>query len=184
MKKVLKYFIFGMMAMAISMSSCSKDGETGPAGPAGLAGTNGANGTDGTDGTDGTNGTDGADGTDGNANVVSVLLENQEITTGTNNYDFPELTQSIFDSGVVFAYVTVSGNDFWETLPLSSGGDIILEIDQISVGSLVLRSTFTQSNLRLRFIFVESSSLSGKSTTKNIKKMSYKEAMDYFGFEY
>ncbi|WP_299891986.1 hypothetical protein [uncultured Lacinutrix sp.] len=126
-------------------------------------------------------GEQGAPGLDGNANVTSVLFEDQTINTGDNLFNIPELNQDIFDNGIVYTYVTVTGNDYWETLPLSLGGDTILEIDRIEVGSATLRATFTQSNLRLRFILVAGTP-AGKNAV-DVSKLSYEEAMDYFGLE-
>ncbi len=172
MKKTMKLFGIAFMALSLTLTSCSKDGD------------DGLDGAQGEQGIPGTDGQDGEDGEDGNANVTSLLLEDQTISTGDNVYDVSELTQEIFDTGFVFAYVTVNGNDYWETLPLSISQQIILEIDKIELGRITLRSTFTQSNLRLRFIFVEARSLSSKIANKNVQKMSYEEAMDYFELDY
>ncbi|WP_271770162.1 collagen-like triple helix repeat-containing protein [Aquimarina algiphila] len=157
-KKVKSQYIF-LILIVLFTFSCSdgEDGAIGPAGPQGEQGVNGQNGQD------------------GNANVVSILLEDQTISNGDTVFDIPELTQEIFDSGFVFAYVTVTGNDYWETLPLSLGQDIILEIDQIEVGKVTLRSTFTQSNLRLRFILVESS-----SNVNGINFPSFQEVKEHY----
>ncbi|WP_103071285.1 collagen-like protein [Aquimarina sediminis] len=153
-KLKLQYFFLAVITLLTFSCSDGEDGAVGPAGP---------QGEQGTDGQDGTNGQDGTDGENGNANVVSVLFEDQTISNGDNVFDIPELTQEIFDNGFVFGYVTVTGNDYWETLPISSGGDIILEIDKIEVGKATLRATFNQSNLRLRFVLVASSDLDSAS---------------------
>lgn len=134
MKRLKNTLLFLFMVSAIVCTSCSSDGE---------------------DGMDGEQGIPGQDGQDGNANVVSVLLENQTINNGDTVFDIPQLTQEIYDTGIVYAYVTVTGNDYWEVLPLSLSQDIILEIDRIEVGRITLRATFTQSDLRLRFILIE-----------------------------
>ncbi|MFS4468477.1 collagen-like protein [Maribacter sp. 2210JD10-5] len=169
---ILNFKLLVMVLGAVMLFSCSaedgEDGAIGPQGPAGIDGVDGANGQD---------------GEDGNANVTSVLLENQTISNGDTVFDVPQLTQAIYDTGIVYAYVTVTGNNYWEVLPLSLGGQIILEIDKIEIGSITLKANFTQSNLRLRFVFVEGN-LTGKTIIENIKKMSYEEAMDYFGLEY
>jgi len=155
-----KYLALALL-VAFSFSCSPEDGEQGPAGEQGIAGTNGQ---------------------DGNANVTSVLFENQTINTGGNNlFAIPELDQDIFDNGVVYAYATVTGNGYWEVLPLSDAGDIILEIDRIEVGQATLRATFTQSNLRLRFVLVAGTP--SAKTDVDISKMSYAEAMTYFGLE-
>ena len=65
------------------------------------------------DGTDGMNGLDGADGIDGVpgpagpsgvSNVTTVLFENQELASGEIEFDVPELTQDIFDKGLIKYY--------------------------------------------------------------------------------
>ena len=178
MKTTIKFMTLLAMTLVLALSSCTKDGEIGPAGPAGPAGI---------DGIDGTNGEN------GNANVVSVLLEDQTIENGTNTYDFPELTQSIFDTGVVLGYVKVSSSDFWESLPLAIAGDIALDIDKIEVERLTLLSTFTQSGLNLRFIFIEGTSSTGKTShisildelkAAGVDINNYDQVIDYFGLDY
>jgi hypothetical protein len=127
-------------------------------------------------------GEQGPQGEQGNANVTSVLLENQTINTGNTLFAIPELTQDIYDNGMVYAFVTVTGNDYWEVLPLSTGGSIILEIDRIAVGEVTLKANFNQGSLKLRFVLVAGTP-SAKSNI-DVSKMSYEEAMDYFGLEY
>ncbi|WP_299433916.1 hypothetical protein [uncultured Aquimarina sp.] len=157
MKTTVKFLTYVMMAFALVLTSC--DGE------------------DGANGLDGAIGPEGPSGQDGNANVVSVLLENQTLTNGDTVFDIPELTQEIYDTGIVYAYVTVTGNDYWEVLPLSLGQQIILEIDKIEVGKITLRATFTQSNLRLRFVLVEGTDASG------IDFSNYEEVQIHYGLD-
>lgn len=162
----MKYLVLALL-VAFSFSCSTEDGEQGPQGEQGIAGIDG---------------TDGTDGTDGNANVTSVLFVNQTINDGSNIFTIPELTQDIYDNGIVYAYASVGSNTYWEVLPLSSGGNTILEIDRIEVGQATLKATFTQSNLRIRFVLVAGTP-AGK-TSEDLSHMSYKEAMDYFGLEY
>ncbi|MGB5819880.1 MAG: hypothetical protein WBG90_10395 [Saonia sp.] len=179
-------YLFLATIIALALGCSSEDGEDGAVGPQGSQGEQGPigpAGADGQDGADGMNGTDGADGQDGNANVTSVLYENQAILEGNNVFDIPELTQAIYDTGIVYVYVTVIGNDYWEPLPIFLTGSVALEIDRIEIGRITLRSTFAQFNLNFRFVLVEGN-LSSKTTDKNIQKMSYEEAMDYFGLDY
>jgi len=136
---------------------------------------------DGEDGMNGAQGPAGPAGQDGNANVVSVLLENQSVTTGNNTFSVPAITQEIYDTGVVYGYVTVNGNDFWETIPVITGGTTILDIDKILLGEVEITTNFSQSNLNFRFIIVASSS---SKLNLDPSKMSYEEAMDYFGLDY
>ncbi|MDY8138755.1 hypothetical protein [Aquimarina sp. 2201CG5-10] len=154
MKITTKFLTYCIMAFAFVLTSC--EGEDGAAGPQGPAGT---------------------DGQDGNANVVSVLFENQTINNGDNVFDIPQLTQEIYDTGIVYAYVTVTGNDYWEVLPLSLGQQIILEIDRIEVGRATLRATFTQSNLRLRFVLVEGNAAS------SVDFADFDEVQAYYGLD-
>lgn len=158
MKTTRKFLAYLVMAFAVVLTNISCEGEDGMDGADGLQG---IAGMDGTDGQDGVNGQDGVDGQNGNANVTSVLFENQTISTGDTVFDIPELTQEIYDSGIVYAYVTVTGNEYWEVLPLSLGQQIILEIDKIEVGKATLKANFTQSNLRLRFVLVAGHTING-----------------------
>ncbi|KAA1246311.1 hypothetical protein [Aquimarina sp. RZ0] len=147
MKTKMKFLTYFILVFALVFTSTSCEGE---------------DGMDGINGVDGEIGAQGPAGQDGNANVLSVLLENQTINNGDTVFDIPQLTQEIYDTGIVYAYVTVTGNDYWEVLPLSLGQQIILEIDQIEIGKITLRATFTQSNLRLRFVLVEGTDVSNK----------------------
>ncbi|MFH4967389.1 hypothetical protein V8G61_04205 [Gaetbulibacter sp. M240] len=156
----MKYLVLALL-IAFSFSCSTEDGERGPQGEQGIPG---------------------VDGKDGNANVISVLFENQTISVGNNVFNIPELTQDIYDNGIVYAYATVGSNAYWEVLPLSSGGNTILEIDRIEVGQATLKATFTQSNLRIRFVLVAGTPAGMAS--EGLSHMSYKEAMDYFGLEY
>ncbi|MDH7447265.1 hypothetical protein [Aquimarina sp. 2201CG14-23] len=154
MKTTMKFLTYCMMAFALVLTSC-----------------------DGEDGANGLDGAIGSQGEDGNANVVSVLLENQTINNGDTVFDVPQLTQEIYDTGIVYAYVTVTGNDYWEVLPLSLGQQIILEIDKIEVGKITLRATFTQSNLRLRFVLVEGTDAS------SVDFSNYDEVQMHYGLD-
>ncbi len=153
MKTTIKFLTYSLMILAFVCTTVSCEGEDGAVGPQGETGDPGE---------------------DGNANVVSVLFENQTISDGDTVFDIPALTQEIYDTGIVYAYVTVTGNDYWEVLPLSIGQQIILEIDKIEVGKATLRATFTQSNLKLRFVLVEGNDVSG------INFGNYNEVENYF----
>ncbi|PCJ92860.1 MAG: hypothetical protein COA50_15130 [Flavobacteriaceae bacterium] len=144
MKTIMKFFKCSMVILMLILSSCSPE-----------------DGVDGALGPQGTPGIDGINGQDGNANVVSVLFEDQTIDIGTNIFVIPELTQEILDTGFVYAYVTVTGNDYWEPLPISQAQLIILELDSIALGEISLMSTFTQSGLKVRFVLGEGIDVSG-----------------------
>lgn len=160
METIMKFSKYGILVLILVLSACADDGVDGQIGPQGPAGADGANGQD------------------GNANVVSVLFENQTISNGDNVFDIPELTKEIFDTGIVYAYVTVTGNNYWEVLPLSLGQQIILEIDKIEVGKATLRATFNQSNLRLRFVLVEGNDASGINFENYLEVQSFYNLTD------
>ncbi len=160
METIMKFSKYGILVLILVLSACADDGVDGQIGPQGPAGADGANGQD------------------GNANVVSVLFENQTISNGDNVFDIPQLTKEIFDTGIVYAYVTVTGNNYWEVLPLSLGQQIILEIDKIEVGKATLRATFTQSNLRLRFVLVEGNDASGINFENYLEVQSFYNLTD------
>lgn len=142
------------------MTACSpEDGADGAAGSQGLQGTAGA---------------DGLDGQDGNANVSSILFENIAIVVGNNDIDIPELTQDIFDNGLVHAYAQASSAS-WEPLPIATGGSIILEINKILVGSVQLTATFSQ-NLNIRFVLVAGTDING------VDFSNYNQVENHFGF--
>ena len=150
MKSTIKLLTYVIFFFTLTLTSISCDGEDGSEGPIGQ---------------------------DGNANVISVLLEDQTISDGNNVFDIPQLTQEIYDTGIVYAYVTVNGNDYWEVLPLSLSEQIILEIDNIAVGRITLKATFTQSNLKLRFVLVEGNDASGADFSN------YKEIETIYGLD-
>ena len=140
MKITMKLFMTPLVLLSLVFTSC--DGE------------------DGINGLDGAIGPEGLTGQDGNANVVSVLLENQTINNGLTIFDVPQLTQEIFDTGFVYAYVT-NRDDRWEALPITFNQEVVLEIDRISLGQIILQANFTQSNLSFRFVLVEGTDASG-----------------------
>tara|TARA_R110002050_G_scaffold204522_4_gene340244 strand:- start:179527 stop:180027 length:501 start_codon:yes stop_codon:yes gene_type:complete len=158
-----KLFLMGICAV-LTLSCSSEDGNDGAIGPQGIQGEQGP------------------DGEDGNANVTSILFEDQTILIGNNDFAIPQLTQEIFDNGVVLAYL--KGTDgSWQPLPLIQEGNIALDIDRISVGNIRLTATFTSLNLNFRFILIKGN-LTGKNAEMDFSKMSYVEVMDYFGLEH
>jgi hypothetical protein len=63
MKRFAKLLLFNALvitAIALTTTSCTKEGPTGPAGPAGTNGTNGKDGANGSNGSNGSNGKDGS----------------------------------------------------------------------------------------------------------------------------
>lgn len=119
---------------------------------------------------------EGEDGMDGNANVVSVSFNAYSIQNGDNIFDVPELTQEIYEHGVVLGYATVDGNDFWETLPVVSGSQVILDIESIEVGKIILSADFTQV-LNIRFVLIEGNDVNA------VDFSNYLEVQDYYNLD-
>ncbi len=140
MKTKMKFLLYAIMAFAIVFTSC--DGE------------DGSNGIDGAIGLQGPAGTAGQD---GNANVVSVLLENQTIKKGQNIFEIPELTQEIADSGLVYVYGRGANPDdlAWVPLPNFDNGVLQGYIEKIDVGKVFLQATNADTGVSLRFVLVE-----------------------------
>lgn len=154
--KTIKYLLCALVL--VGLTACSAE--------------DGQDGIDGMDGIDGIDGTQGPAGEDGNANVVSVFLENQSVSIGITTFMIPELTQEIYDNGLIYGYVTVNGNDFWEAMPLSTGGNIILDINRIRLGEVDLEATFSQSGLNFRFILIPATAISGRLDYSNYENVS------------
>ncbi|WP_343766323.1 collagen-like protein [Gangjinia marincola] len=152
--------LIAMMAIAVSFTTTSCDAE---------------DGEDGIDGVDGQQGPQGIPGEDGNANVISVVFNDVDISIGNNIIDIPEITQEVVDSGVVLGYVTCCGNDFWETLPLVISTEVRLDIDRIGLEYLRLVSTFNQT-LNFRFIIIPSN-----VDTSGIDLNNFDEVSQHFG---
>ena len=99
MKTAIKSLSLVIVLVALTFTSCTKEGETGPMGPAGI------NGTD---------GTDGKDGNDGNANVMaSDWLEPTESSFSVNNPRYKalplatNLSSSLLEDGVILVYYPI-----------------------------------------------------------------------------
>ncbi len=147
MKTLAIIFKSSIIALILVLTSCSAED--------GVDGINGINGANGVQGVTGVTGATGNPGQDGNANVVSVLFENQTLLIGDNVFDIPELTQEIFDTGLVHVYATRTGSSYWEILPISSGGQIVIKVHQIRVGRVILRTTEEVFDVVFKFILVE-----------------------------
>lgn len=147
MKTTMKFFTYGLLVLALTFTSCSKDGDTGPIGP---AGTPGLNGTDGADGADGVDGIDGADGIDGNADVRLLEYGPETITTGTITYpmdgvSLDEINESLILGFYAEIYQTPNaGNSFitkkrWIPVP-GRGVPTLFETRVIIDGSTAILS--------------------------------------------
>ncbi len=130
-------------------------------------------GADGMDGADGANGIDGAPGTPGPAgpngvnNIKTVLFKDQELIKGEIEFSVPELTQDIFDNGLVYGYFTQDATQ-WVSLPFSSlqilgteedpilASLTLLEVFRIEVGKIVVFSLLERdAPVDIKFVLVQ-----------------------------
>jgi hypothetical protein len=198
MKTAIKSLSLVIVLVALTFTSCTKEGETGPMGPAGI------NGTD---------GTDGEDGNDGNANVMaSDWLEPTESSYSVNNPRYKalplatNLSSSLLEDGVILVYYD-NDTDVY-LLPnhiFAPDGTILKSIDsKINRASRNIYVNIQRSDsdltpgeylwdpsgppygkgVRFRYVIVPSNAASGKKAAIDYKKMSYEEVMDHFGLDY
>ncbi|ASO03994.1 collagen-like protein [Arenibacter algicola] len=198
MKTAIKSLSLVIVLVALTFTSCTKEGETGPMGPAGI------NGTD---------GTDGEDGNDGNANVMaSDWLEPTESSYSVNNPRYKALPlatnlgSSLLEDGVILVYYD-NDTDVY-LLPnhiFAPDGTILKSIDsKINRASRNIYVNIQRSDsdltpgeylwdpsgppygkgVRFRYVIVPSNAASGKKAAIDYKKMSYEEVMDHFGLDY
>jgi hypothetical protein len=198
MKTAIKSLSLVIVLVALTFTSCTKEGETGPMGPAGI------NGTD---------GTDGEDGNDGNANVMaSDWLEPTESSYSVNNPRYKalplatNLSSSLLEDGVILVYYD-NDTDVY-LLPnhiFAPDGTILKSIDsKINRASRNIYVNIQRSDsdltpgeylwdpsgppygkgVRFRYVIVPSNAASGKKAAIDYKKMSYEDVMDHFGLDY
>lgn len=198
MKTAIKSLSLVIVLVALTFTSCTKEGETGPMGPAGI------NGTD---------GTDGEDGNDGNANVMaSDWLEPTESSFSVNNPRYKalplatNLNSSLLEDGVILVYYD-NDTDVY-LLPnhiFAPDGTILKSIDsKINRASRNIYVNIQRSDsdltpgeylwdpsgppygkgVRFRYVIVPSNAASGKKAAIDYKKMSYEDVMDHFGLDY
>lgn len=173
--KTIKFFTYAVVVLFLGLASCSTDGEDGMDGMDGAPGAQGVAGED---------GADGQNGEDGNANVASVTFNAYSIVIGNNEFSIPEITQDIYDNGLVMGYVTVNGNDFWETMPIVSSGSVILDVDRIYLGGLRVVSTFNQT-VNFRFVIIEGSPAgrAAQESGEDLKSFYESQGVDFSDFE-
>lgn len=198
MKTAIKSLSLVIVLVALTFTSCTKEGETGPMGPAGI------NGTD---------GTDGEDGNDGNANVMaSDWLEPTESSFSVNNPRYKalplatNLSSSLLEDGVILVYYDNDVDIY--LLPnhvFALDGTILKSIDsKINRASRNIYVNIQRSDsdltpgeylwdpsgppygkgVRFRYVIVPSNAASGKKAAIDYKKMSYEDVMDHFGLDY
>lgn len=198
MKTAIKSLSLVIVLVALTFTSCTKEGETGPMGPAGI------NGTD---------GTDGEDGNDGNANVMaSDWLQPTESSFSVNNPRYKalplatNLSSSLLEDGVILVYYDNDVDIY--LLPnhvFALDGTILKSIDsKINRASRNIYVNIQRSDsdltpgeylwdpsgppygkgVRFRYVIVPSNAASGKKAAIDYKKMSYEDVMDHFGLDY
>lgn len=191
MKTAMKYLGLVIAVIALTFTSCTKDGEIGPMGPAGQ------------------------DGQDGNANISVLTYDLSDINSSDYILEIPELTQSAMDNDLILGYITThsavypipqrmvyievtnSSNRVIQTLYI----DIVVQMAPQMYKLYFYRPT-TQilSGLQpnsiksLKIIIAPSSNnTSGKSEGTNMRSQlknagvdinDYHAVMDYYGLEY
>jgi len=170
------------------LASCSKDGAVGPAGQQGIPGVDGEAqgvpgpaGPAGADGADGANGTNGADGT---ANVIYsplitikkndwnvTVISGGQTQSQTAQIDVPELTQDIFEKGVVLVYTYSAGDGGSYSLLPSYGGiefTFWVRVNQIGFRRVDRTQPFSAAiDRELRYVLIPGAvSTAGKTNSK------------------
>lgn len=185
MKNAMKYLALGMVLMALTFTSCTKEGEIGPMGPAGQNGTNGE---------------------DGNANVRVFKYDISQSTGGSFTQEIPEITADVLENDLILGYIKTN---IQENSPIPAtrafiGGrsdvDVVVNIE-IGKYQFSLYRTGTSDFLRvpegsmeeLKIIIAKSSSISAKSEGTSMRSQlknagvdinDYYAVMDYFGLDY
>ncbi|WP_298532990.1 hypothetical protein [uncultured Algibacter sp.] len=168
MKTVLSKMKYILLALVVVLAfSCSaEDGAPGEQGPQGVQGPQGPQGEQGEQGPAGESGE--------GSGAVTVLLENQTLSPGVNEFSVPELTQDIFDNGLVYAYVTADPT-VWFALPFSDiqnlGTEeepilstvILVEMVAIEVGKVFLSSILEEGTINVKFVLVSGEAASASS---------------------
>ena len=145
------YIVLSLLVI-LAFSCSTEDGAIGPEGPVGAQGVQGLQGEK------------GDQGDPGNGGIVSVFLADQTLVLGENEFDVPQLTQDIFDNGLVYAYIT-GDSSIWLSLPVSQlqnlGTDeepafasvTVVEMVGIQVGKVFL-SSLVEGATDIRFVLV------------------------------
>lgn len=148
------YLLLSLLVI-LAFSCSAEDGATGPEGPQGVQGAQGPQGE---------KGDKGDPGDSGDSGVVSVVLEDQTLSLGENEFSVPQLTQDIFDNGLVYAYIT-GDPTIWLSLPVSQlqnlGTDeepilasvTVVEMVGIEVGKVII-SSIVEGVTDVRFVLV------------------------------
>ena len=178
MKTTMKYLGLVIVLIALTFTSCSKDGEIGPMGPAGQ---------------------------DGNANVRTLTYDLTNFSGDSHDQRIPELTQEVLDNDVILGYLKTSIVYYpIPTTTIRLGGqevDINVEVTP-NLYTIEFHDSETTNNRpltrgtlsSLKIVIIKSSSnTAGKIATLGILSKlksegidfnDYYAVMDYFGLEY
>lgn len=200
MKTIVKFSAFGLMVLALVLTSCSKEGPEGPAGPQGPQGEQGVQGPQGDPGTDGTDGMDEEDGEDGNANVMASPWIPVQFQT-----DAREFTS--FFAGASFSTEEVNNSLFLAYGKFVNGATTeiyqlpFVSFNQRYIFSIVNEGTGTTWDIEftaytingadeffdvfeeLRYFVVPANATVAK-TTVDPKKLTYEEVIEYYGLDH
>lgn len=170
MKTILSktnYFLLALLVV-LAFSCSAEDGATGPAGPQGEQGAQGPQGEQGEQGLPG----EGSD-----TGVVSVTLEDQALSLGENEFSVPQLTQDIFDNGLVYVYIT-GDPTIWLSLPVSQLQNLgteeepvlasvtVVEMVGMEVGKVII-SSLVEGVTNIRFVLVSGTAAEASSFDVN-----------------
>ncbi len=192
----MRLFGYALMALSLTLASCSKDGD------------DGLDGAMGSQGEQGIPGTDGEDGEDGNANVIASAWFGPDgqtfVTNGYTRYaefnvDISSIDPNLLDSGTLLVYAKFSTfvqevypSEHISRLPLTISGGTTDHIftNYFSADNLKIRYRqegpaatweFSASS-QFRYVLVPSG-LSSKSNL-NVSKMTYEEVVAHFNLDY
>tara|TARA_R110000823_G_scaffold51733_1_gene128660 strand:- start:404 stop:961 length:558 start_codon:yes stop_codon:yes gene_type:complete len=185
MKTAMKYLGLVIAVIALTFTSCTKDGEIGPAGQDGIDGTNGE---------------------DGNANVRVFKYDISQSTGGSFTQEIPEITADVLENDLILGYLRTN---IRENSPIPAtrariGGftdvDVAVNIEigkysfsffRESSSTLLLLPKGSMEELKI--IIAKSSSISAKTGEENMRSLlknagvdinDYHAVMDYYGLEY
>jgi len=198
MKTSIKFLTYGFLALAMTITSCTKEG---PQGEQGIPGAEGLQGEQ---------GETGPAGAVGNANVQTYVFDLSDITESNSiPNSLSALTEDVVDNDLIIGYLQNSqGNTYYAipagVWPNGTGGFYDVEAD-IAVGTYWVHfyQVGTQTFMpiggielgKLKIVIAESNSttVAGKSSKEStLSKMKnagvdindYYAVMDYFGLEY
>lgn len=199
MKTTMKYLGLVIVLIALTFTSCSKDGEIGPMGPAGPQGEQGIESATGDKGEDGING---ADGQDGNANIIASEWIPSQFPEGTAfTYflvDDDRITNELVAEAAILAY-GLDTTGAVAPLPVSSNNEsysYVLYPQFLQIGFFAKSVDGTNETFDIlsafRYVIIPST-ITAKSNDIDIlaqfKKAgvdinNYYAVMDYLGLEY